>query len=141
MTAKKTNTIPAAKVALYDKLIAADPSIERKGATMPYTSANGKMFTYVSPIGDLRLRLPEDERDAFMKKYRTKLALSSGVVMKEFVAVPPALFARTAELKPYLAISRAYAERLGAKKGTERAAPRTTKRPRASKAPPLPFQR
>jgi len=131
VTAKKTNTIPAAKVALYDKLIAADPSIERKGATIPYTSANGKMFTYLSPTGDLRLRLPEDERDAFMKKYRAKLALSNGVVMKEFVAVPPGLFARTAELKPYLAISRAYAERLGAKTGAKRAAPRTTKRPRA----------
>jgi hypothetical protein len=131
VTAKKTNTIPAAKVALYDKLIAADPSVERKGATVPYTSANGKMFTYLSPTGDLRLRLPEHERDAFMKKYRTKLAVSYGVVMKEFVAVPPGLFARTAELKPYLATSRAYAERLGAKRGTKRAAPRAPKRPRA----------
>jgi len=89
------------------------------------------MFMYLSPTGDLRLRLPEDERDAFMKKYRTKVALSYRVVMKEFVAVPPGLFARTAELNPYLAISRAYAERLGAKKGTKRAAPRATKRPRA----------
>lgn len=131
MTSKKTNTIPAAKLALYEKLIATDPSIERKGATIPYTSANGKMFTYLSPTGDLRLRLPEDERNAFMKTYRTKLALSNGVVMKEFVAVPPGLFARTAELKSYLAISRAHAERLGMKKGTKRAASRATKRPRA----------
>ena len=47
MAAKKsTNTIPVAKLALYEKLIATDPSIERKGATIPYTSANGKMFTY-----------------------------------------------------------------------------------------------
>ena len=130
MTAKKTNTIPTAKLALYEKLIATDPSIERKGVTIPYTSANGKMFTYLSPTGELRLRLPEDERDAFMKTYRTRLALSNGVVMKEFVAVPPGLFARTAELKPYLRISRAYAERLGMK-GTKRAESRATKRPRA----------
>src|SRR5438876_10262857 len=45
---KPTSTIPAAKLALYEKLIATDPSIERKGATIPYTSANGKMFTYLS---------------------------------------------------------------------------------------------
>lgn len=121
MAAKASSAIPAAKLTRYEKLIATDPSIERKGATIPYTSANGKMFTYLSPTGDLRLRLPADERDAFIKKYRTKLATSNGVVMKEFVAVPPALFARTAELKPYLRISRAYAERLGTKKGGKRA--------------------
>ena len=131
MTAKKTSTIPTAKLALYEKLIATDPSIERKGVTIPYTSANGKMFTYLSPSGELRLRLPEDERNAFMKTYRTRLALSNGVVMKEFVAVPPGLFARTPELKPYLRISRDYAERLGTKKGTKRAASRPTTRPRA----------
>lgn len=121
VAAKASSAIPAAKLTRYEKLIATDPSIERKGATIPYTSANGKMFTYLSPTGDLRLRLPADERDAFIKKYRTKLATSNGVVMKEFVAVPPALFARTAELKPYLRISRAYAERLGTKKGGKRA--------------------
>jgi len=39
---------------------------------------------------------------------------------RDFVAVPPAMLARTALLKPYLAISRAYAERLGMKKGAKR---------------------
>ena len=117
---KKPSTIPAAKLALYEKLIATDPSIERKGATIPYTSTNGKMFTYLSPTGDLRLRLPDDERATFMKKYRAKLAVAHGIVQKDFVAVPPAVLARTALLKPYLAISRAYAERLGMKKGAKR---------------------
>ena len=131
MTAKTTKAVPAAKLALYERLIATDPSIERKGATIPYTSANGKMFTYLSPTGDLRLRLPPDERVAFMKRFRAKLALSNGVVMKEFVAVPAGLFARTGELKPYVAISRAYAERLGTKKGTKRTVSRATKRTRA----------
>ncbi len=128
MPTKKANTIPAAKLALYERLIATDPSIERKGVTIPYTSANGKMFMYLSPTGDLRLRLPAEERDAFMKTYRTKLALSNGVVMKEFVAVPPGLFARISELEPYLRISSAYAARLGTKKGAKRGASRATKR-------------
>ena len=116
MPAKKTSAIPAAKLALYDKLIATDPSITRKGATVPYTSVNGKMFTYLSPTGDLRIRLPEDERAAFMKKYGTKPVVQYGVVMKDWVGVPAALFGRTSELKQYLAIGRAYAERLGTKK-------------------------
>ena len=132
MAAKKPkSTIPAAKLALYEKLIATDPNIERKGATIPYTSANGKMFTYLSPTGDLRLRLPPDERQAFMKKYKAKVVVQHGVVMKDFVAVPPGLLARTAELKKYLAISRGFAERLGTKrKGTE-APSATTKRGRS----------
>src|SRR5207248_3980535 len=115
---KKPSTIPAAKLALYEKLIATDPSIERKGATIPYTSTNGKMFTYLSPSGDLRLRLPDEERVAFMKKYRTEPVVQHGVVMKDWVAVPASLFARIAELRPYLEKSRTYAVRLGSKSST-----------------------
>jgi len=117
---KKASAIPAAKLALYEKLIATDPSIERKGATIPYTSANGKMFTFLSPTGELRIRLPDDERAVFMKKYRAKLAVSYGMVHKDFVAVPAALLARTSVLKPYLGIGRAYAERLGPKTRAKR---------------------
>src|SRR5438309_3465754 len=113
MSAKKaTSTIPAAKLALYDRLLGTEPSMERKGATIPYTSANGKMFTYLSPSGDLRLRLPDEERVAFMKKYRTEPVVQHGVVMKDWVAVPASLFARVAELRPYLEKSRTYAVRL-----------------------------
>ena len=119
---KPASTIPAAKLALYERLIATDPTIERKGATVPYTSTNGKMFTFLSPTGELRIRLPDEERETFMKKYRAKLAVSYGIVQKDFVAVPAALLARTAELKPYLAISRAYGERLGTKAGIKRVA-------------------
>ena len=118
MSAKKiSNCIPDAKLALYDRLLATDASLMRKGATMPYTSANGKMFSYLTPSGDLRLRLPEDEREAFQKKYRTKPPVQGGVFMKDWVAVPPVLFARTAELKPYLTLSHAYAERIAKKPG------------------------
>ena len=128
---KPTSTIPAAKLALYEKLIASDPSIERKGATIPYTSANGKMFTYLSPTGDLRLRLPSDEREAYMKKYKTKVVVQHGVLMKDFVAVPPGLLARTAELKKYLLISRAFAEQLGTKKSSTRRGSAKPKRARS----------
>jgi hypothetical protein len=128
---KPKSTIPAAKLALYEKLIATDPHIERKGATIPYTSANGKMFTYLSPTGDLRLRLPPDERQAFMKKYKAKVVVQHGVIMKDFVAVPPGLLARTAELKKYLAISRGFAEQLGTRQKSTGAPSATTKRGRS----------
>lgn len=75
-------------IALYDKLIATHPEIERKGAANPYTSLNGNMFTMLSPSGIMALRLPEDERQKFIKQYKTRLFEAYGVVMKEYVAVP-----------------------------------------------------
>lgn len=134
MSAKKDSAIPAAKLALYDRLLATDPSTERKGATIPYTSANGKMFTYLSPRGELRLRLPAEEREAFMKKYGTGPVVQHGVLMKDWVAVPAALSLQIAVLKPYLGISRAYAVRLGTSKGVRPTKGRPA-RPPAARAP------
>jgi len=51
--------------------------------------------------------------------------------MKDFVAVPPALFARTAQLKKYLAISRVFATQLGTKQTSARSRSAITKRGRS----------
>ena len=111
MSAKKSS-IPADKSELYDKLIATHPKIERKGASMGYTSLNGHMFTLLGPSGTLALRLPEEERERFLKRYKTTLYEAYGAVMKEYVAVPDALFKNTKELEKYLALSYAYIETL-----------------------------
>jgi hypothetical protein len=68
MTAKKEErAIPSSKLALYDKLIQTNPNLERKGVKLPYTSVNGHMFTFLSEAGVLAIRLPKDEREAFLK--------------------------------------------------------------------------
>ena len=110
--AKPQPHAPADKVALYEKLVATNPGIERKGAANPYTSVNGNMFSQLLPSGRLSLRLPSSERDAFLKKYKTNLVEQYGVVMKEYVEVPDALLAKTAEIKKYFDISFAYASSL-----------------------------
>jgi len=113
MATKKKCNIPADKQALYDKLLAATyPKIERKGAANPYTSLNGHMFTYLNPSGTLALRLPEKEREEFLKKYKTTLFEAYGAVMKEYVTVPDSLFQRTKELSKYLDLSYAYIKSL-----------------------------
>jgi hypothetical protein len=89
----------AESLALYEKLVATNPKVERKGATMPYTSANGHMSSLLTKEGWLALRLPSEARDAFLKKYKTKLAEQYGVMMKECVQeVPDALLKKTKEL-------------------------------------------
>jgi hypothetical protein len=108
--------MPTSKLELYEKLVATNPKVERKGATVPYTSLNGHMFSYLSKQGKLALRLPAPEREAFLKKYKTKLCEAYGVVQPEYVEVPDALLAKTAELKKYFDASYAYVGSLKPKK-------------------------
>jgi hypothetical protein len=113
-SAKKSN-IPADKLELYNKLIATHPKIERKGAVHPYTSLNGHMFTYLDQTGTMGMRLPQDEVEKFLKKYKTTLFKSYGVVKKDYVTVPEALLANTKELSRYLAISYEYVRTMKSK--------------------------
>jgi TfoX/Sxy family transcriptional regulator of competence genes len=109
---------PSDAVALYDKLIATNPRIERKGDANPYTSLNGNMFTLLHQ-SRLAIRLPEDEREKFLKKYNTSLFKAYGTVMKEYVAVPAELLAKTKELQKYLDLSHEYAKTLKPKPTTK----------------------
>jgi hypothetical protein len=102
------HNIPTDKLALYEKLIATNPKIKRKGAANPYTSLNGHMFSYLDPSGSLALRLPEDEREKFLKKYKTTLFEAYGHVMKEYVTVPDRLLRNANELRKYLDLSYEY---------------------------------
>jgi len=101
-------------VALYDRLIATHSEIERKGDANPYTSLNGNMFTLLHQ-SRLAIRLPEDEREKFLKKYKTSLFEAYGTVMKEYVAIPDKMLPKTKELKKYLELSYEYAKTLKAK--------------------------
>lgn len=96
----------------YEKLVATIPAIDRKGAVHPYTSQNGHMFTYLDQTGTLGIRLPKDELEAFLKKYKTKLFESYGVVKKDWATVPDGLLKNTTELAKYLKISHEYVKTL-----------------------------
>ena len=125
--------VPAAKLASYEQLVATNPKVERKGASMPYTSVNGHMFSFLTPKGTLALRLPAGAREAFLKKYRADLCVQHGRVMQEYVEVPATLLKKTKELKKYFAQSYAYVgslahkattrkKKAGAKKATRKVA-------------------
>lgn len=122
-TSKKSassKSVNTAKVELYDKLIATNPKIERKGAANPYTSLNGNMFTLLHQSDTLAIRLPEDKREEFLKKYKTTRFKAYGMVMKEYVEVPDALLKKTQELKKYFDLSYEYVKTLK---------PKSTKKP------------
>lgn len=94
---------PVDRLALYERLVDATPGVERKGATLPYTSRNGHMFSFLDAAGVLSVRLPPDAREAFLAQYGAGLAVQRGRTMQEYVVVPDDLLERTDELQPWLA--------------------------------------
>jgi hypothetical protein len=102
---KSKCAIPAETLALYEKLVATNPDVERKGAAVPYTSANGTMFSFLTANGTLALRLPPDQLEPFFKKFNTTHPVAYGKVMTDWAAVPDFLLANTAVLKKYFDLS------------------------------------
>jgi len=115
MPAKKEPGSYANKSAIYEKLVATNPSIERKGDTMPYTSLNGNMFSLLGKDGSLGFRLSKEDREEFLAKYNSKLMEQYGAVMKEYVLIPDQLLNSMKELKKYFDLSYAYAKTLKSK--------------------------
>lgn len=123
---KASAALPAEKLLAYEKLVATLPEVERKGAAMPYTSVNGHMFSFLTKDGKLALRLPDEEREALLKKRQATLCQQHGVVMQDFVEVSDALLSKTRELAKLFARSYEYVAALKPKP--------TTRKPAARKA-------
>jgi hypothetical protein len=118
MAGKSAAGVPDDKLKWYEKLVATRPDVARKGASMPYTSLGGHMFSFLTPAGTLALRLPADVREAFLKKYKTRLCQQHGRVMQEYVEVPDKLLKNTQALRPYFDASAAFVKALPPKPTT-----------------------
>lgn len=90
------------KLAFYDKIIMNHPKLVRKGKTMPYTSANGHMFSLLNKDGEIGFRLSKEDGEAFMKKYNTTRFKSHGSFMQGYVLVPETLYDDLDLLTKYL---------------------------------------
>lgn len=107
------------KIALYEKLVATNPNAVRKGDTIPYTSLNGHMYSFINKEDVVALKLPKEQIETFLKKYKTTLVTSYSIVQKDYVAVPDSLLKKTAELKEYFDISYQYTASLKPKPTTK----------------------
>ena len=92
----------------YERLVATSPDVERKGKTLPYTSLNGHMFSFLDGDGTIALRLSPADRQEFIERYDASLHEAHGTVMREYVSVPTSLAEDTAELAPWFERSRSY---------------------------------
>jgi hypothetical protein len=76
------------KLEIYKKLTAKCPRFERKGKTMPYTSANGYMFSQLNKNGDIGIRFSKQVQEKYIKEFGTTTFKSYGAVLKGYVLIP-----------------------------------------------------
>ena len=101
----KVAAVDPARLAAYERLVATQQDVERKGASVPYTSFNGNMSSYLPADEGLALRLDATDRERFMADHDAHLQEAYGIVQKEYVHVPESLLNDTAALAPWFAAS------------------------------------
>ena len=90
------------KLNIYDKLVAKCPRFERKGKTMPYTSANGYMFSLLNKDGELGIRFSKEKQERYIAEWNSSLYKSYGATMRGYVRVPDEMLANLDALAMYL---------------------------------------
>lgn len=77
---------------LYDEIVAMCPRFERKGKTMPYTSANGHMFSQLNKDDQLGIRFSKEVQETYFRELDTTHFKSYGAIMKGYILVPESLW-------------------------------------------------
>ena len=75
-------------VEIFRTLVSDHDGIEVKGAKSKYTAVNGNMFAFVSPEGQLCLRLSEAGKKEFNARHGGTDVIQYNAVMRGYVAVP-----------------------------------------------------
>jgi hypothetical protein len=101
-------------VAKYDEAVKR-AGLERLGKTMPYTSLNGNMFSYVDKDGSVAIRFSKPDLERLLKDHDAEMMVSYGAVMKEYLKVPEAVVTNSGELLKWMKLSFKYAKTLKAK--------------------------
>jgi hypothetical protein len=86
----------------YDTLVAKCPRFDRKGKTMPYTSANGYMFSLLNKDGQFGIRFSKNVQETYIKEFNTTIFKSYGAVMKGYVLIPDQMLEDLDKLSVYL---------------------------------------
>jgi hypothetical protein len=106
-------------LAVFDTMIAGVKGVERKGATMPYVSINGNMYAMISKAGRIGLRLEAKDRETFFATFGdSPFEGAPGFVNKDYVAIPPGMYADRKLLQTWFKIGHAAASRLKPKPTT-----------------------
>jgi hypothetical protein len=99
----------------FDEAVKLCPDFERKGKTMPYTSANGYMFGLLNKAGQLGIRMSKNGQEAFKEKYDSNTFKSYGATMKDYVLIPDSMAGNIELFAKYLKVGYDYVMSLKSK--------------------------
>lgn len=80
---------------IYDNLVAKCNRFERKGKTMPYTSANGYMFSLFNKAGEIGIRFSKEVQEKYLEEFGTSLYKSYGATMRGYILIPEHMWSDT----------------------------------------------
>lgn len=72
---------------MYGSFVDQCPRFERKGKTMPYTSANGHMFSILNKDGELGIRFSKEVQENYIEKHNTSIIKSHGAIMRGYILI------------------------------------------------------
>ena len=90
------------KLKVYDELVAKCPRFKRKGKTMPYTSANGYMFSLFNKDCEIGIRFSREIQEKYINEWPTTIYESYGAVMRGYVLIPEKMLENLDEVAKYL---------------------------------------
>ncbi len=90
------------KLKVYDALIAKCDRFERKGKTMPFTAANGYMFSLFNKAGEIGIRFSKEVQKKYIEEWDTTLYKSYNSIMHGYVLIPEHMWDDLDTLAGYL---------------------------------------
>ena len=90
------------KLKIYDALVAKCPHFKRLGKTMPYTAANGYMFSLFNKAGEIGIRFSKQVQQRYLEELQTTHYKSYGAVMNGYILIPDAMLNDLDNLAIYL---------------------------------------
>ena len=90
------------KLKIYDELVAKCPRFERKGKSVPYTSANGYMFSLFNKDGEIGIRFSKEVQEKYIKEFNSSIFKSHGATMRGYVLIPEKMLKDLDNVAKYL---------------------------------------
>ncbi|EAQ99743.1 hypothetical protein [Maribacter sp. HTCC2170] len=91
-----------AKLKVYDELVAKCTRFKRKGKTVPYTSANGYMFSLLNKAGEIGIRFSKEVQEKYISEFNSGLYKSHNAIMKGYVLIPDEMLKNLNNVAKYL---------------------------------------
>ena len=87
---------------VYDELVAKCSRFKRKGKTVPYTSANGYMFSLLNKDGEIGIRFSKEDQEKYIQEFGSSIYKSHNAIMRGYVLIPKKMLKDLDNVAKYL---------------------------------------